>query len=88
VNDSQNSPANPWDAPDYDPAAFLAGLTFDPSDAPLDMPVPPRLREDEVITVRRTVDLDPGVDASLRAAAAARGISVEELIQERARHAA
>jgi predicted DNA-binding ribbon-helix-helix protein len=40
------------------------------------------------VVVRRTYDLPVGVDAQLRALAAARNLSVEQLLTDLAQHAA
>jgi hypothetical protein len=72
----------------FDPDRFLASLVFDPPGAPLDMPVPPRLGDDEQIMVHRELDLPPDADARLRAAAANRGMTVEQFMREWAEHAA
>jgi hypothetical protein len=78
-----------FDSPDFDPNRFLASLVPDPH-PPADVPVPPRLREGEEVPVRRTYKLPVEVDADLQAAAAARHITVEELLREwtRDHHAA
>jgi hypothetical protein len=76
------------DLDDLDPDELLNNLVFDPPGTPLDMPVPPVLGPDEQVMVHRTIDLPVDIDARLRAAAAARGMSLQDFVRSWAEHAA
>lgn len=69
-------------APDYDPDRFMTSLVYTPEAG--DLPVPPRLTDDDVVLVSRKLPFD--VDTELRAAAAAERITVEELLRRWARN--
>lgn len=78
-------------SPEFDPDRFMAGLRYlpdNPAGEAGDLPVPPRLTEEDVVLVSRQLPVD--VDAELRAAAAAEHITVDELLRRwtRQHHAA
>ena len=79
-------PSDPFEAPDFDPEAFLARLVFADPGADVDLPVPPVLTEQDEIVVRH--EFDPANYVRLRSVAAARGMSVQELVNDWAQHAA
>jgi hypothetical protein len=76
------------DPDDMHSADFMADLIFDAPSAPMDMPVPPVLAPNDEVMVHREIDLPVDVDDRLRAAAAARGMSVQEFVRNWAEHAA
>lgn len=83
-----NADTDPLAGADFDPAAFLDRLTYADPGPSAELPIPPLLTEQDDVVVRRTYDLPVGVDARLRALAAARKVSVEQLLTDLAQHAA
>jgi hypothetical protein len=69
-----------FDSTTFDPDTFLASLVYEDDATAGALPVPPVLGADEEVLVRRTLHLQPTVDARLMAAAQARGITVEQLL--------
>jgi hypothetical protein len=70
-----------FDSATFDPDAFLASLVYVDEDQDGALPVPPVLPDGEEVLVRRTLHLQPTLDARLKAAAEARGITVEQLLE-------
>jgi hypothetical protein len=83
-----NADTDPLAGADFDPAAFIDCLVYTEPGQGVDIPIPPLLNEQDDVVVRRTYDLPVGVDAQLRALAAARNLSVEQLLTDLAQHAA